>query len=157
MLLFLSLVELNGTRRLYKSLAICTALESFRWQDRVKDVLLSVLKPTPNNFASLLFWKPKQNSCREDFDTRNFHKTIVYLLVRIWRRYKSYVQDKRPTEAEAFFFSFYRTSRQGWALLRFRRLHNLFPGIPVLILPTANGWNAEWTLERTSWDSNSER
>ena len=49
-----------------------------------------------------------------------------------------------------------RNSWQGWAPLQSRCMHNLSPVILVLILPTTNGWKAEWTLEGTSWDSNKE-
>ena len=68
-------------------------------------------------------------------------------------------QDKRPTEVEgnpkarfsiasAVNYGIYRKSRQGWAPLVSRCMHNLSQVILVLILPTTNEWKAEWTLEQ---------
>ena len=67
-------------------------------------------------------------------------------------------QDKRPTEVEgnpkapfsiaSAVTGIYRKSRQGWAPLVSRCMHNLSPVILVLILPTTNEWKAEWTLEQ---------
>ena len=43
----------------------------------------------------------------------------------------------------SFYSNFYRNSLQGWAPLLTRCMHNLSPVIPVLTLPTTNGWKVE--------------
>ena len=69
----------------------------------------------------------------------------------------SKTRDKRATAVEGnpkapfslastVTYGINRNSRQGGAPLLSRCVHNLSPVILVLILPTTNGWKAEWTL-----------
>ena len=61
--------------------------------------------------------------------------------------------DRNRRQPEGSFYNastiicgIYRNSWQGWVQLLSSWIHNLSPVVLVLILPTTNGWKAEWTF-----------